>query len=75
MIKKQKDAKHNTINDVMGKINSRYLFASKFTEIDLEKIWPEIVGPMVANCTSQIRVIKGTIYIKFNNAAVKKRDV
>ena len=71
MIKKQKPTHHTTISDVLGKINSRYLFASKFTEIDLEKIWPEIVGPNVANCTSGIRVIKGTIYIKFDNPAVK----
>ncbi len=71
MLKKSKLKHHNTINDVMGKINSRYLFASKFTEIELEKIWPEIVGPNVANCTTGIKVLKSTIYVRFDNAAVK----
>jgi hypothetical protein len=71
MLKKQKPTRDNTISDVLGKINSRYLINSKFTEIELETIWPQVVGPMVANCTTEVRVVKSTIYIRFDNAAVK----
>ncbi len=71
MIKKPKPENFNPIAQVLDKVNSRYLIQNKFAQLEIEQIWPLVVGTVIAKNTLNIRVVKDVLYVSFDNAIIK----
>ena len=46
---------------------------TKLDEIKLIKLWPQMMGPTIAEYTQQIYLKNGTLYISLTSAVLRKR--
>lgn len=72
--------KEKKIADVVQRMNDRYHLTQKHNEIELVKVWEEIVGTLVAKHTASIKMRGKTLYATFDQAPLKnemflQRDV
>lgn len=50
---------------------AKYKMTSKIDEISLVNVWEKIVGTMINNHTTSIKLKGKTLYVAFDNAALK----
>ena len=65
------ERKEKKIADVLKRMNDRYHLTQKHNEIELVKVWEEIVGRLVAKHTASIRMRGKTLYVSFDQAPLK----
>ena len=59
------------IGDVLNEFFSRPYVAAKVAEGRLPDTWREVVGDAIANQTSQIRLVRGTLYVHVQSSIVR----
>lgn len=64
-------SKERTIKDVIQAMYDKYKLNPKITEVKLINAWAEITGPLISKHTTDIKLIKKTLYVKFDNAPLK----
>lgn len=74
------ERKEKNISDVLRRMNDRYHLTQKHNEIELVKVWEEIVGHLIAKHTASISMRGKTLYVSFDQAPLKnemflQRDV
>jgi predicted nucleic acid-binding Zn ribbon protein len=52
-------------------MNDRYHLTQKHNEIELVKVWEEIVGHLIAKHTASISMRGKTLYVSFDQAPLK----
>jgi hypothetical protein len=65
------DKKESKIADVIQAMYKKYRLNQKINEVKLVEAWEKITGPLVANHTSEIKLVNKTLYVTFDNAPLK----
>ncbi|MDF3077016.1 MAG: RNA-binding protein [Sphingobacteriaceae bacterium] len=64
-----------SLKDAIEQMLQVYKLKRKFDETSLVNVWPELMGPMVANRTKQIYIRERRLYIKLESAVIKNELV
>lgn len=64
-----------SLKDAIEQMLQVYKLKRKFDETSLVSVWPELMGPMVANRTKQIYIRERRLYIKLESAVIKNELV
>ena len=59
------------VGDVLKEFFSQPHIAAKVAEGRLPDTWREVVGDAIANQTSQIRLVRGTLYVHVQSSIVR----
>lgn len=65
------DKKESKIADVIEAMYKKYRLTQKINEVKLVEAWEKITGVLVANHTSEIKLVNKTLYVTFDNAPLK----
>jgi hypothetical protein len=65
------DKKESKIADVIQAMYKKYRLNQKINEVKLVEAWEKITGALVANHTSEIKLVNKTLYVTFDNAPLK----
>ncbi len=65
------DKKESKISDVIEAMYKKYRLTQKINEVKLVEAWEKITGVLVANHTSEIKLVNKTLYVTFDNAPLK----
>ena len=65
------EKKEKALTDVIKRLYDKYRITQKMDEIELVKLWSEIVGPLIAKHTSKIEMRGKTLYVSFDQAPLK----
>lgn len=65
-------SRERNIKDVIQAMYDKYRMNQKITEVSIVKAWADITGPLISKHTSEIKLIKKTLYVKFDNAPLKE---
>ncbi len=63
--------KEKTLKDVIDAMFKKYRLSQKMQEVKLINNWQQIVGPLISNHTTQLLLRNKTLYVTFDNAALK----
>lgn len=63
--------KTKNIKEVISQLYDRYKLNQKIDEIKLINCWEKVTGKMVSNHTKKIMLKNKTLYVYFDNAALK----
>ena len=64
-----------SLKDAIEQMLQVYKLKRRFDETSLVSVWPELMGPMVANRTKQIYIRERKLYIKLESAVIKNELV
>ena len=59
------------MGDLLEEFFRRPYIAAKVAEGKLPDLWREVVGDAIANQTSQIRLVRGTLYVHVQSSIVR----
>ncbi|MSP58202.1 MAG: DUF721 domain-containing protein [Flavobacteriaceae bacterium] len=65
------ERKEKKISDVIQRVYNKYRITQKMDEIELVKVWEDIVGELIARHTSSISMKGKTLYVTFDQAPLK----
>jgi predicted nucleic acid-binding Zn ribbon protein len=65
------EKKEKALTDVIKRLYDKYRITQKMDEIELVKLWGEIVGPLIAKHTIKIEMRGKTLYVSFDQAPLK----
>lgn len=65
------ERKEKKISDVIQRVYNKYRITQKMDEIELVKVWADIVGELIARHTSSISMKGKTLYVTFDQAPLK----
>lgn len=66
-----KEGKTKTIDELVTQVLRQMGLEQKFKEHEVQQVWPEVVGQMIASRTRSIQVIDGKLFVVFESAVVK----
>lgn len=61
-----------SVKELIERYLEAYKMRDKLTSMDLEKAWPEIVGPSVAKHTTEISLRKNVLLLRFDSSIIKQ---
>lgn len=65
------EKKEKNIKDVIHAMYEKYRMTQKINEVRLVKVWEEITGPLISKHTTEIKIIKKTLYVSFDSPPLK----
>ncbi len=65
------ERKEKNIADVIQRVYNKYRITQKIDEIELVKVWADIVGELIARHTCSISMKGKTLYVTFDQAPLK----
>lgn len=63
--------KEKSLKDVIDSMFNKYRLTQKMNEVKLVNSWSQMVGPLISKHTSQLLLRGKTLYVTFDNAALK----
>lgn len=72
MISKDNKNEEVTLKDALQAMVEEYRMQSRLTQERLQKKWAELMGPMIAQRTSELKMRKDTLYISIDSAALRQ---
>lgn len=67
-----KQGKTQKMDEVVALYLKQMGLDRKFKEYEVEMIWPEVVGKMIASRTKSVSVSNGKLFVSFTSSVVKK---
>lgn len=66
-----KEGKTRTIDELVTLVLRQMGLEQKFKEQEVCRLWPEVVGQMIASHSSNLRVENGKLFVTFTSAVIK----
>lgn len=66
-----KEGKTKKIDELVIQVLRGMGLEQKFKEHEICRIWPEVVGQMIASRTKSLHVIEGKLFVTFTSSVVK----
>lgn len=64
-----------SLRDAITRLLEVYGLKNKLKGVELESSWAEIVGPMIAKYTQEVKLKNQTLIVKFNSAPLKQEVI
>ncbi len=61
----------STVTELIDLWLKQYGLNGKYREFRMLQSWAELMGPMIANRTNDIRIYEGTLYIQLSSATLR----
>lgn len=68
---KKRKSNENPVSDVIDLFLRQYGLDSQYKEFRLLQSWKEVMGPMVANRTTNLQIREGIIYLQIDSPVLK----
>lgn len=59
------------IDDILGSWVKRPRIRNGYDQVEIDKVWKEVMSPSIVAYTSSIKFSKGKLYLKLNSAPLK----
>lgn len=61
-----------TLKDALQRFSNDRQFKTKLRQAKINSLWPELMGPTIANYTSEIVVRNRILYLRINSSSLKQ---
>lgn len=68
----KRETNKESVKEIIERYLEVYKMRDKLTAMDLEKAWPQIVGPSVARHTTEIKLQKNVLLLRFDSSIIKQ---
>ena len=62
----------HTLKELINELLKEYKLSDKVNEIQLNELWPKVVGKLIARHTKALYYRNKKLYVTFDNAALKE---
>lgn len=62
----------HTLKELINELLKEYKLSDKMNEIQINEVWPKVVGKVIARHTKAVYFRDKKLYVTFDNAALKE---
>lgn len=66
------NANEHSLKDALLQMVEHYRLRSRLTQVRIHKCWATVMGPTIAQYTSEIKVRKSKLFVTITSAALKQ---
>jgi hypothetical protein len=68
----KRDSNTSSLEDAIERLLKVYKLSDKMVELDVIEAWGEVMGPVIAGKTIEIRVVKKVIHVKLDSSTLRE---